>query len=89
MSERWWGGNCDAAIRPFPNDTEVRCDGEHVGPYHGGDLLDYAYPGSKTRMTWDEYDRRTFHGEWPGPCDQRRRAIPCVLPRGHRGEHAW
>ncbi len=33
----------------------------------------------------EEYDRRTFHGEWPGPCPT---TPGCVLPSGHRGRCA-
>lgn len=75
---------CDAAIRPFLNDTELGCevDGEHRK--HVGALRDYAYPGSVTTITWDEDDRRNFHGAWPGECYEPE----CKLPDGHRGNHA-
>ena len=76
---------CDAATRPFipENDTEIRCelDGDH--DMHQSTLRDYAYPGSATAVKWHESDRRTFHGEWPGPCPEN-----CTLPLGHRGNHA-
>lgn len=76
---------CDARIRPMPNDTEIACEIEGVIPHviHVGVLKDYAYTGSKTTITWDDADRRTFYGEWPGPCPE-----VCVLPLGHRGNHA-
>ena len=77
---------CDARLRPFPNDTEIRCEksGESEHYEHSGMLSDYAYPGSKTWISWFEDDRRCFRGEWPGPCDTEG----CVLPSGHRGNHA-
>lgn len=82
--------SCDARIRPFPNSTEISCDGRCVRPdasglRHGGALLDYAYPGSRTDITWAEDDRRTFHGAWPGACSA---ADGCTLPAGHRGRCA-
>jgi hypothetical protein len=85
---------CDARIRPFPNDTEVACDRDDEHQMHGGTLRDYAYPGSATLIEWDEDDRRTFHGEWPGECQSgsygagKTNSSPCVLPAGHRGKHA-
>ena len=75
---------CDARIRPFPNDTEVVCERDDEHRMHKGTLRDYAYPGSATEIEWDEDDRRTFHGEWPGACD----SAGCVLPARHRGDHA-
>lgn len=83
---------CDAAIRPFPNETEVRCDGRHESPAerHAGDVRDYAYPGSLTRLSWDESDRRNFHGAWPGPCTESLDGHRwCRLPAGHHGVHVW
>lgn len=79
--------NCNAAMRPFPtgNETEIRCELEGEHDRHMGTLRDYAYKGSKTKMEWQELDRRTFHGEWPGYCSLRE---DCVLPDGHRGNHA-
>ena len=72
---------CDARLRPFPDDTEIRCDATTEKVHmHGGVLRDYAYPGSETTITWHEDDRRNFHGEWPGPCG---RLSTCVLPDGH------
>lgn len=84
------GSECDAAIRPFPNDTEVRCEvTENHARIHEGALRDYAYPGSQTAIQWSEDDRRNFHGEWPGLCQHGGwDASTCVLPRGHRGNHA-
>lgn len=74
--------SCDARIRPLPNSTEVHCSENSDHTAHRGTLRDYAYPGSATVVEWYESDRRTFHGEWPGLCPG------CVLPFGHRGEHA-
>jgi hypothetical protein len=86
---------CDAKIRPMPDDTEVECviiQHAQLNPYHSvqhhGDLINYAYPGSSTRISWFENDRRNFHGEWPGRCPLRGLLAPCVLPAGHRGECA-
>ncbi len=79
---------CDARIRPLPDDTEIVC--ESTAPHerdHAGMLRDYAGPGSETLITWDEHDRRTFHGEWPGKCVGDIHTS-CVLPTGHRGNHA-
>lgn len=78
---------CDAAIRPFPDDTEVRCERDLPHSQHEGTLRDYAFPGSATAIGWAEDDRRTFHGEWPGQC--MTGDIECILPLGHRGDHAW
>ena len=77
--------DCDARIRPFPNSVEVPCEqpDDHDG-MHEGVLRDYAYPGSQTRVEWARDDRRSFHGEWPGPCA----TAGCILPAGHpRGHH--
>jgi hypothetical protein len=73
---------CEAKIRPMPNATEIQCGltGEH--DRHEGVLRDYAYPGSATKIVWDEDDRRTFRGDW-SPCP-----LGCILPFGHRGRHA-
>lgn len=75
---------CDAHMRPFPNDTEVGCEEEGEHDTHKGVLRNYAYQGSETILTWYEQDRRTYHGEWPGPCDE----AGCILPLGHYGRHA-
>lgn len=82
------GGTCDAKIRPFPNPTEVGCE-RTDGPHdeHRGVLRDYAYPGSETVLTWQESDRRTFRGAWRD-CDLTSNVLPCILPAGHRGDHA-
>lgn len=76
--------SCSAKIRPFPSATEVTCleDDGHSG-IHAGVLSDYAFPGSQTVIQWLDADRRTFRGQWT-PCDQS----DCVLPAGHRGNHA-
>lgn len=80
MNEQCW-----AKIRPMPNDTEILCGlpGKHMGE-HRGTLRDYAYPGSATVVTWLEDDRRNFQGDWI-PCT---RIDGCILPSGHRGDHA-
>jgi hypothetical protein len=74
---------CDARIRPFTNDAEVVCEEEENHNQHVGVLRNYAYAGSKTTIRWFESDRRTFHGCWPGPCEDPN----CPLPLGHRGGH--
>ncbi len=73
---------CDAAIRPFPNDTEVRCSHptDHTG-MHAGLLIGYAGKGSQTILKWEEGDRRNYHGKWPGACCFGG----CGLPLGHGG----
>lgn len=79
---------CDAKIRPFPGDTEVECD--YTAPSlighteHEGVVKDYAYPGSRTTLHWNEHDRRTFRGEW-APCDKTE---GCICPRAHPGNCA-
>jgi hypothetical protein len=79
---------CTARIRPFRpiNNTEIHCeiDAGLSHSEHRGTLRDYAFPGSATELTWWNDDRRTFHGEWPGHCLHDE----CILPAGHRGEHA-
>lgn len=78
---------CDAKIRPMPDlvhahEIELMClrPIDHADS-HEGQLLDYAYPGSRTTVSWQETDRRNFRGEYtqckPG----------CFLPAGHQGGH--
>lgn len=80
--------DCTARIRPFRpvNEVELSCG---LGTVHSGShaatLSDYAYPGSATVINWQDGDRRTFHGEWPGDCDG---GDECVLPAGHVGRCA-
>lgn len=76
--------DCPWKIRPFPNDTEITCERPegHEGR-HEGVIRDYAFPGSVTSLTWDHSDRRNFVGSW-FDC----RGPGCVLPSGHRGDHA-
>lgn len=76
---------CDARVRPFPSAVEVECEQEGAHTTHEGTLKGYAHPGSVTTITWEEDDRRTFHGEWPGPCPS---SAWCSLPFGHRGRCA-
>lgn len=76
---------CDARVRPMApvNATEVACDlGDSHHQMHRSTVRDYAYPGSATIVEWADDDRRTFHGDWPGDCPG------CLLPVGHRGNHA-
>jgi hypothetical protein len=75
-------------MRPA-DETEIAClleqgdDGvEHET--HRGELRDFAYAGSVTAVEWAWDDRRSFRGEWPGDCP----SAGCILPTGHRGEHA-
>lgn len=79
---------CTARIRPFipVNDTELRCENlpGHIGG-HAATLRDYAYPGSTTVLSWQDTDRRTFHGHWPGACTS---LDGCTLPTGHHGNCA-
>lgn len=77
--------SCKARIRPFPDDREVACI-EQAGVHnHRGELRDMAYSGSVTEISWQDSDRRTFYGEWPGEC---RAMDGCVLPLGHHGRCA-
>lgn len=76
---------CPARIHPLPNDTIIDCeedDAWHEGP-HAGVLVDYAYPGSRTTVSWWDTDRRTFTGEWV-ECP----VVSCTLPANHRGRCA-
>lgn len=78
---------CDAKLRPFRpiNETELACgNGLEEHTTHSSTLKDYAFPGSRTIMSWHEDDRRNFHGEWPGDCESK----DCILPLNHRGIHA-
>jgi hypothetical protein len=75
---------CDARIRPFAGDTEVRCQRNDAHTEHDGNLRDYAWPGSVSTIHWQDDDRRTFYGEWPGRCGLGG----CVLPANHPGDHA-
>lgn len=78
--------SCPSRIRPMRpiNETELRCEladghaGSHSSVLHG-----YAHPGSTTTVTWLKGDRRAFSGDF-NTCDQST----CILPAGHRGEHA-
>lgn len=77
--------SCDARIRPFPArlgqpDREVACEEAGSHRSHAGVLRDYAYPGSKTVLHWEDDDRRNYRGDWPGACG---RTPGCVLPAGH------
>ena len=76
---------CDAKIRPFPDGRELTCENAPQGAEtnHRAVLRDYAYPGSRTEITWLEGDRRTFRGDWA-----RCPTVQCVLPAGHPGNHA-
>lgn len=77
--------DCDARIRPMPNETEIVCEREDEHTEHRGTLRDYAGPGSATVIDWQDDDRRTFYGTWPGPCPEDG----CVgLPAGHPRGHA-
>lgn len=74
--------HCTAQMFPFPTSPLIQCEREpHADETHEGALRDYAYPGSVTRVTWLDSDRRTFRGEW------RRCGLSCILPAGHRGNH--
>jgi hypothetical protein len=84
---------CDAAIRPFPNNTELNCEVEGSHRDHQAMLADYAFPGSRQLITWHEDDRRNFHGDWPGRCPYKAHPLwddpgQCTLPDGHPGNHA-
>ena len=76
---------CDARIRPFMGDTEIACGRKGTHDQHQGAIRDYAYPGSKTEVSWYEGDRRNYHGDWPGRCTT---TAACVLPNEHPGRCA-
>jgi hypothetical protein len=75
---------CTAKIRPFPNPTELACelDAGHDNSHYGV-VRNYAFQGSHTGISWEESDRRTFRGDWA-----RCGIFTCILPLGHRGDHA-
>jgi hypothetical protein len=75
---------CDARIRPFPNDTEIACEQTGDHDRHSGTLREYASAGSVTVVEWLDGDRRSYRGDYPGPCS----VALCSLPSGHRGSHA-
>lgn len=76
--------DCPAKIRPMTAQVEINCERKaHSDLQHRGTLRDFAYPGSATTITWMDTDRRNFTGEFI-ECPQ----LGCVLPWGHRGEHA-
>lgn len=74
---------CDAKIKLSDDMPFVQCDleSEKHSP-HVGVLKDYAYPGSKTTIVWQESDRRNFRGKFT-ECDEST----CLLPAGHNGDH--
>lgn len=84
--------SCGAKIRPFPNELELTCEGgaHNDDEQHFGIVRDYAWPGSETKVSWHESDRRNFRGEW-APCDysENNGVLPCILPLRHRGNHAF
>lgn len=76
---------CLAKIRPMMhvNTVEIQCSlGDADHKTHNGVLRDYAYPGSETRIIWQEEDRRTFRGDWT-PC--LNIVQHCILPGDHHG----
>jgi hypothetical protein len=74
MTER-----CDARIRPLATDVEIRCERDDEHSTHRGTVRDHTRPGSATVIDWQDDDRRTFRGVWPGHCA----TVWCVLPAGH------
>jgi hypothetical protein len=75
--------DCQVKIRPFPDGTELVCELADSHDMHEATLRDYAYPGSRTRITWLHDDRRCVTGEWV-ECAHGN----CVLPNGHPGRCA-
>lgn len=74
---------CAAKIRPFPDSTEIACENHRFDlNVHEGTARDMAYPGSDTKITWLDTDRRNFTGDWL-ECPSEG----CILPAGHRGNH--
>lgn len=78
---------CDAHLHWGTIAVDCDLPADH-GTEHGGTYL-------QTRVTWQEGDRRNYHGDPPGPCDARGTGVGglpvnvCVLPRGHHGDHAF
>lgn len=75
---------CPARIRPTEAIGVIAClEPDGHGPQHQGVIADFAYPGSRTRLTWLDSDRRNFTGDWI-KCPHGS----CLLPANHRGDHA-
>lgn len=78
-------GRCPVHIRvwspdPPGQDGEFRCrlkSGHTLGQHRATGLFSWQ------TLTWFDGDRRCYVGEFTA-CDQST----CVLPAGHRGEHA-
>lgn len=66
-------------------DGRFSVDYTGTGPEHKAVLRDYAYPGSRTEVSWQAGDRREYTGPPPGSCG---RLNGCVLPGGHHGKCA-
>lgn len=84
---------CDAAMRPMVpvNEYEVRCQEQHdygLADTHRGVISGFNPDGRSTMIVWMEDDRRNFHGDWPGRCSESFSGDQCILPQGHRGNHA-
>lgn len=89
---------CEWKIR-WTFDQDAQCDRElHIPAdippevmeadeaQHHAVILDYAFEGSRSELTWLAGDRREFTGTWPGPCTGK---VPgCILHRGHHGRCA-
>lgn len=75
---------CDAKVLLWPDRGDgdgpgiATCDRTLESPhsYHEGQIM-------ATRVSWDEYDRRTFRGDLV-MCD----TSGCQCPINHRGNHA-
>lgn len=87
--------SCDARLHASEGIGIIDCDQMHStvvdSTQHSGVVKDYAYPGSRTTITWYEHDRRNFRGGFarcgePTPTGLTMGA--CILPVGHRGNHA-
>jgi hypothetical protein len=77
---------CPWSIR-WTFNQDIRCGKKAHKPAdseHRGVVMDYAYPGSRTEITWQAGDRREFTGDWPGPCPKGS----CTLHAGHHGRCA-
>ncbi len=79
------GDLCTAKIRPFPDDTELTCFlNEHESETkHVANVKKHPNAERSTDIYWFEEDRRTFRGDWV-LCPNKT----CILPSGHRGNHA-
>ena len=71
---------CNKKLKMGLMEIECCLDGKH--DWHEGNILNYAYTGSVTKIDWHNDDRRQFVGEFV-TCSESS----CILPDDHRGDH--